>query len=421
MLKSFLISATFLLLILLPQEGICLDNGLALTPPMGWLTWQRFRCQIDCEAYPKDCIGEELIMRQAHALIDGGWFEKGYQYIIIDDCWSTHKRDESTDRLVPDPKRFPHGIKWLADYVHNLGLKFGIYLDMGSLTCGQFPGSLDHLEVDAKTMADWGVDFVKMDGCYSDPKIQADGFEQFGKYLNATKRPIVFNGEYPLYQHWRYGEYLNWTFVKENFNAFRILDDIQDSWQSVLYTMWMYEINSDFLALNAGPGHWNDLDMLLGGNFGLSLDETRVQMGMWAMHASLLILSVDLETISDDAKKILQSDLVIRVNQDAMGQAALPLSPIDNIKVWKRRLADFNNGWALAFLHLNDDTGFPKRVVVSLKDLGIPDKEELKDGAKFKLTDAFSAEDFITVDANTAFEIRVNPSGIVMLIVEPVA
>ncbi len=198
-----------LLIGLLAGLGCALDNGLALTPPMGWLTWQRYRCEIDCKNYPRDCINEELIMRTAHLLVEDGWLAKGYEYIIIDDCWPAMERDPKTNQLVPDPKRFPgvstvfaylflkslllitcswsgspyyasfdmlKGMKWLADYVHSLGLKFGIYLDFGSKTCAGYPGSIDFLQKDAKTMAEWGVDYVKMDGCYSDTGVSWKSF-----------------------------------------------------------------------------------------------------------------------------------------------------------------------------------------------------------------------------------------------------
>ena len=135
-------------------------------------------------------------------------------------------------------------------------------------------------------------------------KEQADGYEKFGRLLNATGRPIVYGCSYPLFQHWRQGAYLNWTRLAHNCNVWRLLADIQDSWASLQSIMSLYESNRDTLIPVAGPGHWNDLDMLLGGNFGLSEDETRVQMGMWAMHASPLILSVDLETISPDMKAV---------------------------------------------------------------------------------------------------------------------
>jgi alpha-N-acetylgalactosaminidase len=117
-----------------------LDNGLALTPPMGWLTWERFRCNIDCDNDPENCIGERLIKEQADRLVADGYLDLGYEYIIIDDCWLSPKRDQNTGRLQPDPKRFPSGIKALADYVHSKGLKFGIYEDYGFLTCAGYPG-----------------------------------------------------------------------------------------------------------------------------------------------------------------------------------------------------------------------------------------------------------------------------------------
>ncbi|EUB57142.1 Alpha-N-acetylgalactosaminidase [Echinococcus granulosus] len=177
--------------------------------------------------------------------------------------------------------------------------------------------------------------------------------------------------------------------------------------------MSQYEAHRKTLIPVAGPGHWNDLDMLLGGNFGLSLDETRVQMGMWAMHATPLILSVDLATMPPDHKEVLQAELVIRVNQDKLGKPADQLDPIAGIKIWKRSLTDFNGGWALAFLDLSDDAGFPQRIILNLKNTGISDE------GLFKLTDAFTGTDFIITNATEPFEVHVNPSGIVMLIVQP--
>ncbi|KAM7534309.1 hypothetical protein Aperf_G00000106465 [Anoplocephala perfoliata] len=409
--------STTLLLVLLLLKGIeGMDNGLALTPPMGWLTWQRFRCQTDCKTYPKDCISEDLLLRQARALVSGGWKDRGYRYVIIDDCWSALQRDSDTHQLIADPARFPHGIKWLADQIHSMDLLFGIYLDFGTHTCAGYPGSLDFLELDARTMAEWGVDFIKMDGCWSKTSIQPDGFAMFSRYLNATNRPIVFSCSYPAYSHWTDGGKLNWTQLIENCNLWRMLDDVQDSWSSALSIMRDYEAHRSTLIPIAGPGHWNDLDMLLGGNFGLSWDETRVQMGLWAMHASPLILSLDLENIRPDMKQILQAPLVIRVNQDKLGKPADLVIPVVGIKVWVRKLADFNNGWALAFLYLNDEGGYPRAVVTSLKELGISSNGNT--GGSFRLIDAFTEEEVLTTNATTPFEVRVNPSGIVMLIAQ---
>ncbi|KAJ8924358.1 hypothetical protein NQ315_007154 [Exocentrus adspersus] len=143
------------LFLYLAAEVPALDNGLALTPPMGWMHWQRFRCLTDCVAYPDECISEKLFRTMADHLVSDGYLEAGYEYVIIDDCWASKKRDNNS-RLQPDPDRFPNGIKALADYVHDKGLKFGIYGDYGTKTCAGYPGSIDHLELDAQTFADWG-------------------------------------------------------------------------------------------------------------------------------------------------------------------------------------------------------------------------------------------------------------------------
>ena len=176
-----------------------LDNGLSLTPPMGWLTWERFRCNIDCENDPNNCISENLIREQAQMMVKKGYLDAGYEYIIVDDCWLAPTRDEN-NKLQPDPKRFPSGIRELADFVHSLGLKFGIYEDYGTLTCGGYPGSIDHLQLDAQTFADWTVDYVKLDGCYADEKQMDQGYPLFGKYLNETNRPMVYSCSWPAYQ-----------------------------------------------------------------------------------------------------------------------------------------------------------------------------------------------------------------------------
>jgi hypothetical protein len=144
-----------------------LENGVARTPPMGWLSWQRFECQVDCDTYPDDCISEQLYMSMADRLVSDGFKAVGYEYVLIDDCWSEKKRDPLSRRLIANRKRFPNGIRALADYVHSKGLKLGIYADAGRKTCGEWPGSAGHYDLDAQTFAEWGVDSVKFDGCYA--------------------------------------------------------------------------------------------------------------------------------------------------------------------------------------------------------------------------------------------------------------
>ena len=152
----------FLFLLTFPEESTALANGLALTPPMGWLSWERFACNVDCADYPDACISEKLIMRQAHALIEKGLDKLGYHYVIVDDCWLADTRDSVTGELVANKERFPNGMAYLVSYIHSLGLKFGIYEDVGYKTCGGFPGSWQHEQLDATTFAKWGVDWFML-------------------------------------------------------------------------------------------------------------------------------------------------------------------------------------------------------------------------------------------------------------------
>lgn len=142
-----------------------LNNGLALTPPMGWLSWERYRCDIDCTNDPDNCISENLYKAMADHLAADGYLAVGYEYVNIDDCWAEKMRDFATDQLIPDRQRFPSGMRALADYVHAKGLKLGIYGDWGTFTCGGYPGTLGYAEVDAKTFANWTIDSLKLDGC----------------------------------------------------------------------------------------------------------------------------------------------------------------------------------------------------------------------------------------------------------------
>jgi len=178
---------------------VSLENGLATTPPMGWLAWERFRCNTDCANDPHNCISERLFRQMADLIVSDGYRDAGYSYINVDDCWLSHKRDRH-GRLQADAQRFPSGMKSLADYVHSKGLKFGIYEDYGNFTCAGYPGILGHLETDANTFADWDVDYVKLDGCYSLPTDMDRGYPDFGYYLNKTGRPMLYSCSWPVYQ-----------------------------------------------------------------------------------------------------------------------------------------------------------------------------------------------------------------------------
>ncbi|XP_060705154.1 alpha-N-acetylgalactosaminidase-like isoform X2 [Hemiscyllium ocellatum] len=248
------------LVILLSSCGHSLDNGLMRTPPMGWLAWERFRCNTDCDNDPENCISERLFMDMADRLAEDGWKELGYQYVNIDDCWAAKERDLE-GRLVADPIRFPSGIKALAEYVHAKGLKLGIYGDLGTYTCGGYPGTtLDQVELDAHTFASWGVDMLKLDGCYSNSSTKALGYPLMSKALNATGRPIAFSCSWPAYEG-GLPPVVNYTLLGEICNLWRNYADIDDSWESVRGIINWYSRHQDVLQPVAGPGKWNDPDM----------------------------------------------------------------------------------------------------------------------------------------------------------------
>ncbi|KAH0631011.1 hypothetical protein JD844_004473 [Phrynosoma platyrhinos] len=256
-----------------------LENGLARRPPMGWLHWERFLCQTDCRQEPQRCISEQLFMQMADLMVSDGWKDAGYQYLCIDDCWMAPTRDKQ-GKLQPDPKRFPSGIGKLADYVHSKGLKLGIYADVGNKTCAGFPGSYGYYELDADTFANWGVDLLKFDGC------------NFGTLERLTEECLPSP---------------NYTEIKQYCNYWRNYADIYDAWSSIKNVLDWTSSHQDSIVDVAGPGGWNDPDMLVIGNFGLSWDQQITQMALWAIMAAPLLMSNDLRQISSQAKVLLQN------------------------------------------------------------------------------------------------------------------
>ncbi|RXN08179.1 alpha-N-acetylgalactosaminidase [Labeo rohita] len=379
-----------------------MDNGLMRTPPMGWLAWERFRCDTDCLNDPDNCISEKLFMDMADRLSEDGWRELGYVYVNIDDCWASMQRD-SQGRLQADPKRFPHGIAHLAQYVHDRGLKLGIYGDMGTHTCGGYPGTtLDKVETDAQTFADWGIDMLKLDGCYSNSSYQEQGYPMMSKALNATGRPIGYSCSWPAYQGGLPPK-VNYTLLGQICNLWRNYDDIQDSWDSVLSIVDWFFGNQDVLQPAAGPGQWNDPDMLLIGDFGLSMDQSRSQMALWAIMAAPLFMSNDLRTISSGARAILQNKIVIGINQDPLGiQGIRLIKEKSKIEVYWRPLNKGSS--ALVFFSRRSD--MPYRYVTNLKTLSY------KPGVYQLLPD---------LKDSTDFSVSINPSGVVMWYVIPTA
>ncbi|XP_045452538.1 alpha-N-acetylgalactosaminidase-like [Melitaea cinxia] len=373
-----------------------LNNGLALTPPMGWLTWQRFRCITDCEKYPDECISEALIKRTADIMLDEGYLEAGYNYVGIDDCWLEKERDDN-GRLVPDRNRFPNGMKAVADYLHEKGFKFALYQDYGNKTCMGYPGVLDHEETDIQSFVDWDVDYIKLDGCYVDTAKMDDGYPYFGKLLNQSGRPMVYSCSWPAYQ-----KKPDYASISHHCNLWRNWDDIQDSWSSLSKIMNWFAENQDDFAKYARPGQWNDPDMLLVGNFGLSLDQAKVQMAVWSVLAAPLLMSVDLKTIRPEFKEVLLNKDIIAIDQDSLGKQGLRVWNKSNCEIWNRKLSD--GSYAIAFVNKRDD-GTPYAVKVSFDTMRIPKQT-------YEVQDLYKEEQPRSVGPEVDFETRINPSGV---------
>lgn len=380
-----------------------LNNGLARTPPMGWMDWERYRCNIDCVNDPENCIGEKLIFEMADRMAEDGFKEAGYEYVSIDDCWMSHNRT-SDGQLRPDPTRFPSGMKALGDYIHSKGLKFGIYADYGTKTCAGYPGTIDHIQQDMDTFAAWGVDYLKLDGCYSDPDKMDTGYPMVTKALNKTGRPIVFSCSWPAYQSSTRTP--NYTWIAENCNLWRNYDDIQDSWQSVTTIIKWYGDHQDEMIPVAGPGNWNDPDMLIIGDFSLSYEQSKAQFAMWSIMASPLIMSTDLRSISPWAKEILQNSEVIAVNQDKLGKMGRRVLLAGNKEIWARPLAD----GSVAVVLFSHSVSTPEIMEASFQLVGLS-------ASRAVARDLFEHKDLGIF--SLSFSATVNPSGVVMVKLTP--
>ncbi|CAM0907653.1 unnamed protein product [Alopecurus aequalis] len=266
-----------------------LNNGLALVPQMGWNSWNFFACDIN----------ETLIRETADALLSTGLADLGYDYVNIDDCWSYVKRGNKT---------FPSGIKSLADYVHGKGLKLGIYSDAGEFTCQVRPGSLRHENDDAALFASWGVDYLKYDNCYNlgiEPK---ERYPPMRDALNSTGREIFYS-----LCEWGQDDPALWA--GKVGNSWRTTDDIEDTWKS----MTDIADKNNKWASYAGPGGWNDPDMLEVGNGGMTFAEYRAHFSIWALMKAPLLIGCDVRNMTSETMEILSNKEVIQVNQDSLG------------------------------------------------------------------------------------------------------
>jgi alpha-galactosidase len=359
-------------------------NGLALTPPMGWNSWNKYHC----------AINEATIRKQADAMVSSGMKAVGYSYVVVDDCW--HGQRDTAGNIRSDPVRFPSGIKALADYVHAQGLKFGIYSDAGDKTCQDRPGSRGHEYQDALRYAVWGVDYLKYDWCNSESLDVRAAYATMSDALRATGRPILYSiCEWGTHQPWGWAASLGG-------NLWRTTGDIHDAWFDVV------DILDRQVGLGgfAGPGHWNDPDMLEVGNGGMTDDEYRAHFSLWAMLAAPLIAGNDLSTMSTVTAAILTNREVIAVDQDALGIEARRAVKSADTEIWVRPLV--GGSQAVALLNRSAE---PRTIRLDWSALGLPayltvDVRDLWSGK-----DAPHATGSLTAD--------VAPHAVVMLKVTP--
>jgi alpha-galactosidase len=367
------------------------DRGLAGTPPMGWNSWNKFGCN----------VSESMIRQMADAMAKSGMKNAGYQYVVIDDCWQV-ERDKSGN-IVADAERFPGGIKALADYVHSLGLKFGIYSDAGSKTCAKRPGSLGHEYQDALQYAGWGVDYLKYDWCNTTTQDAQAAYALIRNALNSTGRAIVLSiCEWGTAKPWLWGKAVDG-------NLWRTTGDIRDTWESKdKHHLGMLDILDlqDGLESYAGPGHWNDPDMLEVGNGGMTTDEYRAHFSLWAVLAAPLLAGNDLRDMKPEIHDILTNREVVAVDQDPLGSEGRRVRKDGDLEVWAKQMQDGSRSVVL----LNRETA-EKEISVSWEDLGYP--AHLSAGVR----DLWRAKDL--GQYKEKFSAQVAPHSVVMIKIAP--
>ncbi len=352
---------------------------LAPTPPMGWNSWNCFH----------DDVSEAKIKAIADAMVSSGMKDAGYRYIVIDDGWMTHARD-TEGHIIVDPVKFPHGIKAVADYVHSLGLKFGIYSAPGCFTCQKLMGSLGHEQTDANDYAAWGVDFLKYDFCNFPKTIKEakqispdscrKAFELMRHCLDNTGRPIVYSVHDKCNKALNEQDALPW--VKTIANMHRVSGDIKNNWDRMLYCL---ECTADLWPY-AGQGYWNDPDMLEVGNttheqvwgnistVQMNLTEYKAHFSMWCMVAAPLIAGNDLRNMKPEIVAILTNREVIAIDQDPLGKQGRRIRDDGDLEVWSKEMSGGRRAVALF-----NRSGHEADIRVTWKEIGMTGEQHVRD------------------------------------------
>ena len=362
-----------------------MDHCLAFLPPMGWNSWNTFGPDIN----------ETLIMEMADRMVEDGYLEAGYNYLVIDDCWALKERDEN-GRLVADPEKFPHGMQYLADYVHGKGLKFGMYSCAGTLTCAGYPASFDHEFVDADTFASWGVDFLKYDFCYF-PKT-ADGKMHYRRMAMALKEAGKTHDHPILLSACNWGVDDSWEWMRSTgAGMYRSTGDINDSFRSIMDIADSQEAN---LGYN-GPFCWNDMDMLVVGMYGkgnvaftdgCNDAEYRTHFALWCLFGVPLMIGGDLRSLSEESKKLLLNKELIRIDQDPEARPPYRLwEERDGRRSYFKHLGD--GEYVLAYVNPSSSDA---QVSANFEDAGLP----YAAGYALEMTNVFTGEKMTKTELN---------------------
>jgi alpha-galactosidase len=313
-------------------------DGLALTPPMGWNSWNTFQVK----------ISEDLVKGITDNMVASGMKDAGYTYIVLDDGWMTMQRDSVTGDLIADPQKFPHGMKALVDYVHSKGLKFGLYNCAGTKTCAGYPGTRGYEYQDARFYASLNIDYLKFDWCSADGQNAIESYTTMSKALKTAGKPIVFSlCEWGSNKPWEWASNVGqlWRTTGDIYNCFEGQKDM-GTWKANC-VMHIVDLNEPLRGA-AGPGHWNDPDMLEVGN-GMPANEDRVHFSLWCMMAAPLIAGNDIRKMTNDTKTTLTNKDVIAVDQDALGVQGWRYASKDSVETWFKPL---NGGdWAVCFVN----------------------------------------------------------------------
>ncbi len=362
---------------------------IAKKPPMGWNSWNTFGNRID----------EQLFMQIADVMEKEGYKDAGYEYLIIDDCWALRERADG--KLAADPKLFPHGIKYLSDYVHSKGLKFGMYSCAGFLTCAGYPGSYGHEFEDAKQFAEWGVDYLKYDFCnFPSCGNGKNAYLTMAMALRSTGRDIVFAA-----CNWGMEDPAKWM-RSHGAHTYRSTGDIADVPQSYID---IFKGQRNNLECNA-PGCFNDLDMLIVGMHGngnvavggCSNEQYLQHFAMWAFFGSPLIIGGDLRNMDDENKAALLNRGLIGINQDEEARAPFCIFEREQMYIFVRLLS--GGKFAVAIFSLDGLSEQMPDAAVSFEDLGIHSETNIS----VKLTDAVTGEPFGTFRDGFSVKVKEN-------------